>query len=386
MKADLYINGYIAEDDNFFGESNSFNSRKLNEFLSGLSKDVTELVVHINSGGGSVTDGFAIYDILKSQPFKVITQIEGMCGSIATVIAMAGSERRMFQNSEYFIHNPMWSPNGPDYHTADDLEGLTAELRKAEIKIVDFYLKHTNAKREDLEAKMKAETTLTAQEAFDLGFITEIINTDVKAMVKYKIAACALPLTKKQDTMSKLTQEFEAKFKSLEAMIAKLTKGKIVNGMIQTADGSTTVYFDGAAFVVGSPVFSDEAMTTPLEDGEYMLESGVTITVANGMVETVTEAQNPDMAAVKAENDALKAEKEELQAKLTKAESDLQANIQATKKVSDEFVAFKKQILTGGKEIFEKEGQDPKSTDQPAKPADWRQTVLEARKQKKEGK
>ena len=144
---DIFINGYIGDMFDFFGDGNSFSLRTLNDKLAAMPAGTTEINVHINSGGGLVSEGFAIYDKLVSLPQTVNTIVEGMCGSIATVIAQAGKKgkRKMFQNSEYFIHNPLWIPSGPDAHNADDLEKLTSELRANEEKLVAFYLKNINA-------------------------------------------------------------------------------------------------------------------------------------------------------------------------------------------------------------------------------------------------
>ena len=111
--ATLYINGYIGQQG-FFDEA-SFDLTTLNNFLD-QHQDIEELNVFINSGGGSVTEGFAIHDRLMSLPFTVNTIVNGMCGSIATVIFQAGKKgkRKMYANSEFFVHNPFWMPDAPN--------------------------------------------------------------------------------------------------------------------------------------------------------------------------------------------------------------------------------------------------------------------------------
>lgn len=355
---------------------------KLNDFLANLSSDVTELDVHINSGGGLVTEGFAIHDKLVNTGLTINTIVEGMCGSIATVIAQAGKSgsRKMFQNSEYFIHNPLWIPSAPDAHTADDLEKLTAELKRNEVKLVDFYAKVTGADKLVLSEKMKVETTLTSKEAKELGFIDEIISTDIQAFVRYRIAAAVQPITKQKtdNTMATLKAEFAELAANLTNEFKNLLKGKIVNETTKTSEG-VDIYFEGE-LMVGSKVFLDESMTTPAPDGVHTVGTKV-FTVADGVVTEETEVgeavNEADVAAAKiAELEANNAAKDaELQA--VKAEKEtLIANVA---KLQTEFVNFQNKIVTGGESIFNVAPQDKQST--PAK-TDVMSQVLELRKSK----
>ena len=356
VKHEIFINGYIGEMFDFFGDGNSFSLKNLNESLASMPADVTEINVHINSGGGLVSEGFAIYDKLITLGLPVNTIVEGMCGSIATVIAQAGKtgSRKMFQNSEYFIHNPLWIPNGPDAHTADDLEKLSEDLRKNEEKLVDFYVKTTGADKTVLAEKMKVETTLTAAEAKSLGFIDEVISTDVVAMVKYRIAAAVQPIKKQNnDTMATLKTEITAGFSKLENLF-KAMKGKVVNMAQDLADG-TQVFTDTDNVVVGTKVFSDEAMTTPVKDGDYILADGTTITVATGVVTVVTPAvvAKTELELANEKIAILEAQLAAKNTEVVNAKAEVATVLETATKLETEFVNFKNQIIAGGKEIFE---------------------------------
>lgn len=351
MDLQIYINGYIGDCFDFFGDGNSFTLAKLNQQLD-ANPNAKSITIHINSGGGLVSEGFAIYDKLISLNKPVTTIVEGMCGSIATVIAQAGKagKRKMFQNSEYFIHNPLWIPNGPDAHTADDLERLTADLRSSEEKLINFYEKVTGAQRQVLADKMKVETTLTSAEALQLGFIDEVINTDIRAMVKYRIAAAVLPEKTKPNTntMSELTTEIKAGFAGIEKLFANLLKGRKVNATVKTSEG-VDIYFDGN-LEVGTKVFADEAMTQPAPDGVHTYENKL-YTITGGVVTHIEDAASlPDpmaakvaeleaqVTALKSEKDAAVAEKEQI---LAQAET-----------LQGEFVALKRSIETGKGQTF----------------------------------
>lgn len=379
MKQVIHINGYIGEMFDFFGSGNSFSLKSLNDILQNLPQDTTEIEVRINSGGGSVTEGFAIYDKLVSLDKPITTIVEGMCGSIATIIAQAGKtgSRKMFQNSEYFIHNPLWIPSSPDAHTADDLEKLTAELRKNEEKILDFYVKTTGAERNVLADKMKQEATLTAEEAKQFGFIDEVISTDVVAMVRYRIAA-VIETKQNDNTMAnQLKEEIAKGFSKIETLFASILKKKIILN-VMTSEG-VEVFYEGE-LQVGTKVFADEAMTQPAPDGVHTVD-GKKFTVAGGEVTGVEEVQ-----AVKSELEIanekiaeLTAQIEANQTEIANAKAEAEQIKNTAAQVEQEFVAFKAQIIAGGKEIFEASVEKPQAKTDENNPL---AKVLEYRKSK----
>lgn len=370
VKAEIFINGYIGDMFNTLGDSNCYNLQKLNEDITNLPAAVTELNVHINSGGGLVSEGFAIYDKLVSLPYTVNTIVEGMCGSIATVIAQAGKKgtRRMFQNSEYFVHNPLWIPSGPDAHNATDLEKLTADLRKNEKKILDFYVRSTGANRHVLAAKMQTETTLNATEAKQLGFIDEIITTDVVAMVKYQCAAAVTtrinnlnkPNTPQKHMEKVLKAEIKTGFNKVAALFNTLLKGRTVNAAL-TLNDETLIYTDTDALEEGSLVFTDEALTTPMENGSYTTADGATFVVTDGEVTTITPAPEAEEKVSNRRVARLVAKLAVKEAELAAHKAEKERFIAAAKAAREEFEAFKNKIITGGNEFFEVVNTDPKT-------------------------
>lgn len=346
---DIFINGYIGDMFDFFGDGNSFSLRTLNDKLAAMPAGTTEINVHINSGGGLVSEGFAIYDKLVSLPQTVNTIVEGMCGSIATVIAQAGKKgkRKMFQNSEYFIHNPLWIPSGPDAHNADDLEKLTNELRANEEKLVAFYLKNINADEQKLRDKMGAESTLSATEAQAMGFIDEIISTDVVAMVKYRIAAAvSIPVTKQQSIIMDIKSEFAEFKKGFLADITALIKGKTVAVKVETSEG-VTVFYDGE-LTIGTKVYTDEAMTQPAPDGVHTV-GDKKFTIANGEVvsEEAASVAKTDLEIANEKNAELTAQLEAAQSEITALKQSETQLIASVKKIESDFNAFVAKIETG---------------------------------------
>lgn len=134
---------------------------------------VDNITVHINSYGGEVAEGIAIYNALLAHEAKVTTVCEGMACSIASVIFMAGSRRVMRDASLMFLHN-CWG-----YATGD-----ADDMRKAaeDMEIHNSLSKKAYARSglaaDEISAMMDAETWLTAQDALADGFATEIDEAD----------------------------------------------------------------------------------------------------------------------------------------------------------------------------------------------------------------
>lgn len=169
-KADLYIYGDITSWPWLESDVSAYLlSKKLEEL-----KDVSEIDVYINSYGGEVAEGLAIYNALKRHKAKVVTHCDGFACSISSVIFMAGDERVMSNTSTLMIHNA-WSRvsgNANDFRKeADDLEKIT-QLS------VNAYMSQVSIPEEELKTMMDEETWLMPQEALEYGFATSISGTE----------------------------------------------------------------------------------------------------------------------------------------------------------------------------------------------------------------
>lgn len=142
------------------------------EFKEELDKlgDVDELRVYINSDGGDVFAGQAIYSMLKRHKARIIVYIDGLAASIASVIAMAGDRIIMPANAMMMIHQPWTIAAG----NAADFRKLADDLDKVAESIVTVYSDRTGMSREEIISLMDAETWMTAEEAVEMGFADEI--------------------------------------------------------------------------------------------------------------------------------------------------------------------------------------------------------------------
>lgn len=164
--ANLTIYGDITSFPWMESDVSAFNLSKQLADLQGVDK----INVYVNSYGGEVSEGLAIYNALKRHKAKVTTYCDGMACSIASVIFMAGDERVMCNPSFLMIHDA-WTR----------AEGNAAELRKQADDLdiitqasVAAYMEHIDITEEELREKMKAETWLTQDDALDMGFATSI--------------------------------------------------------------------------------------------------------------------------------------------------------------------------------------------------------------------
>tara|TARA_R110000824_G_scaffold104256_2_gene247454 strand:+ start:3517 stop:4215 length:699 start_codon:yes stop_codon:yes gene_type:complete len=129
-----------------------------------------DIDVHINSGGGSVSQGIAIYNSLKQHDGQVNVFVDGLAASIASVIALAGDTVTMAEGSLLMVHLPWTQIAG----NAEDLRKEAEVLDQHKETLIDIYASNSQLGRDEIEAMLSEETWLTAEEAYELGLITTI--------------------------------------------------------------------------------------------------------------------------------------------------------------------------------------------------------------------
>lgn len=162
---------------NIYGDITSWPWEELGEVSANtLSKqletlgDVSQINVFINSYGGEVAEGLAIYNALRRHKAKVVTYCDGFACSIASVIFMAGEERVMNESSLLMIHNAWtWAEGNAEQlrKQADDLEIITQAS-------VEAYKAHSTLSEEEIKALMDNESWILPEKALEYGFATSI--------------------------------------------------------------------------------------------------------------------------------------------------------------------------------------------------------------------
>lgn len=160
-----------AADIDIFGEIGEFGIMA-DQFIANLRAlgNVSELHIHINSPGGYVTEGYAMYNFLARHPAKKITYNDGLAASMASLLFLAGDVRIMPRNSLLMIHNPWGGINGD----AEELRKEAALLEKMQNQIARAYADATLLTIDEISALMDAETWFTAEEAVEAGFADQV--------------------------------------------------------------------------------------------------------------------------------------------------------------------------------------------------------------------
>lgn len=131
----------------------------------------------INSPGGSVDSGFAIWDQIKLITSPVTTLVTGLAASMGSVLSLCAAPKRRFatENARIMIHQP--SISGVVRGQATDLEIHAKEILKTRQMLVDVYTKSTGKDRETIERAIDRDTWMSAKEAFDFGLLDKIVKS-----------------------------------------------------------------------------------------------------------------------------------------------------------------------------------------------------------------
>lgn len=205
---ELYIYGDIVS---YQWDDSDTTAQSFKNELDGLG-DINTLNVYINSPGGSVFQGQAIYTILKRHKATVNSHIDGVAASIASVIPMASDNVFMPRNAMMMVHNPWTLAMG----NAQDLRKQADDLDRIRESILEAYLSKTGDKlsREKLVELLDNETWLTAQECYDYGLCDEIVESkeiaasvDVELLGRFKSVPDSLKNAMKKVENSRISDE-----------------------------------------------------------------------------------------------------------------------------------------------------------------------------------
>ncbi|XRB19600.1 ATP-dependent Clp protease proteolytic subunit [Pseudoscourfieldia marina] len=130
--------------------------------------------MYINSPGGSVTAGLAIYDAMQYIASPVSTLCLGQACSMASLLLAGGTpgERRSLPNARVMVHQPSGGAQG----TAADVFIAAEEIIKVRARLNDLYVDHTKQTLEQVERAMERDTFLTAEQACEFGLVDEVIQ------------------------------------------------------------------------------------------------------------------------------------------------------------------------------------------------------------------
>lgn len=182
-KAELYFYGDIVSDSwSSWWTDEDKCPQDVSDFLKSLENS-QDIEIYINSGGGSVFAGIAIYSMLKRHKGKKIVHVDGLAASIASVIALAGDEVIVPKYANFMIHNPLcmlWNS-----YNAMDLRKIASTLDSCKESILNIYMENVKegVTKEELSALMDEEKWFTGESA------AEIFN--IKIEDEFELVACS---------------------------------------------------------------------------------------------------------------------------------------------------------------------------------------------------
>jgi len=145
-------------------------------FLDGVDPE-KPIVVIINSPGGDVFSGFAIFDVMKAIKSPVITLVTGFAASMGSIIMLGAKKGKRYatKNSKILIHQPLIA--GVFEGRATDIEIQAKEIQETKDRIINLYVEETGKSREQIAKDIEVDFWMTADQAIEYGLIDRIITT-----------------------------------------------------------------------------------------------------------------------------------------------------------------------------------------------------------------
>jgi len=257
-----------------------------------------DVEVHISSVGGSAFDAIAIYDLLKKYNGNVITYIDALAASAASIVAMGGQQVVMSKYALLMIHKPMVGTGG----NADELLKDVQMLNIVQARLAQIYMDKTGLDGVTINSLINAVTWLSADQALDLGFIDQVedYSADItnSALIKNYVNTAPVfyqryfnKILTKKSNMNIENKELIEKTTSVLDKIMNFFK-KVVNK--QTITDKGTLHHAGE-LDEGTEVYNDEDMSSPVASDTYTTADGSKIAVQGGQVQKVIPAPvDPD--------------------------------------------------------------------------------------------
>ena len=348
----------------YFGEAEGVSFKDVDEFCESIPKEDGAIDVRLHCDGGSVVEGWGIYDRLRATGKVITCTVEGNAASMATVIMMAAPKerRRAYKSAHICVHNPwVFASSLGATITASELEKAASDLKETQNKMLDLYVERCGCDRDEMQALMNKDKYIGVDRAMELGLIGEIIApaSAKKQGLMYN--------NKNSKKMAEKKEKVEVKASLLDRALAKLgvkSIDELAKGMdLSTSDGQTlTVEREE-----GEPQVGDKASP----DGTFEMPDGKTIIVKDGEITDIqTSSNGADEEGEGSELEQRVAELEnevkELQEKLENSEN-ARKQAEAMAKTQEDLRILNAVKIAGGEKALAKISSSYKP--EPRKPA-----------------
>lgn len=330
--------------------SDSVCYKDIDTFCESIPKDDDTIDIRLFCNGGSVQEGWAMYDRLRATGKKITCTVEGKAASMATVLLMAApkEDRHAYENASICVHNPWLDPFYlGTAATADDLRKAADDLQREQDKILDLYVERCGCDRDEMQALMNEDKYIDTAKAIEMGLINDVLpplSASTRNIINHKHNE---KMEDKKETVE-VKQSFVDKLLNFfgKKSIAEITFGMDLN----TADGQVLTVDREE----GEPQVGDSASP----DGEWLMPDGKTIIVSGGKIteikpateaedkvdETTKDEKDGEIEALKAQVADLESQKADLQAKLEEA--------QANAKTQEDLRILNAVKMAGGEKVL----------------------------------
>lgn len=298
-------NDIMTEDEKFWYRwwgQDGVCYKDIDTFASSIPKDDDSIDMRIFCNGGSVVEGWAIYDRLRQSGKKITCVIEGKAASMATIIMLAAPKenRKAYENASLLLHNP-WVPGWAlgEQLNAKDLEAQAEEMRMWQNKMVDAYVERCGCDREEVQELMDKDIFIDTKKAIELGLISATIPAVSASGARHLSNYINSKQKNPKDMKKEKEEEVKVKSSIVDKVLARLglksldeidkeepsaKKDSEVKSMeLNTSDGQTIK----VEREEGEPQVGDSASP----DGTFEMPDGKTITIADGVI---TDIQTDD--------------------------------------------------------------------------------------------
>ncbi|WP_345948273.1 head maturation protease, ClpP-related [Mucilaginibacter sp. PAMB04274] len=291
---------YLYDTDQDGIGSGSLSSAYLQQQLQQAAGQDVEL--HISSAGGSAFDAIAIYDLLKKYPGQVVTYIDALAASAASIVAMGGHQIVMSKYALLMIHKPMAGSGG----NADELLKDVQMLNTVQERLAQIYTDKTGLDEVTINSLINAVTWMTADQALALGFIDRIEDYQTPITNSAIVQKCTsnAPAVYQRCINKILINNHKSPHKHMNMpnndLIEKTTSvlNKMMN-FFKKVMNKQTMTDKGQLHHTGdlghdTEVYQDEDLSTPAVDDIYTTSDGQQLAVEKGKVKKVSPA-DPEM-------------------------------------------------------------------------------------------
>ena len=232
----LSVDEVIEQIDKVYGQAAVEACYSFGDVVASADGAVDTLEIEIHSAGGSVFDGYRIYNAMKelsARGVKVTAKINTMAASMASVIAMAADRIQIASNGRIMIHDASAGQHG----NAGQLRKTADMLDEISDDIAAIYAERTKKDKDDIRKMMLAETWIRANDAVEMGFADEIFDTKTSAMsildkfkpdaaLVEKVSGLEASLADAENQISEITASLAEAQNDLSVALSELAEAK----------------------------------------------------------------------------------------------------------------------------------------------------------------